>query len=160
MDDQTTAKVTEVRVGNLREVHRKTQGMLPAQVELESIGCFLITDVRVALKQKNSRHHRRRMRRAPLPISIHLGEVLVAKQTWAELMKNPVCRTGLHLAGHLRRSVHQVPLILTFAHRGPGSSPVQEKIANSKRYVPADRAECAAQLDFLNNLLEKLSSTR
>jgi hypothetical protein len=133
MDDQPTPKVTQIRMRNLRKVHREPQRMLPAQVKLESINCLPITDIFVALKQQNPRHQRGRVRRAPVPVGIHLAEVLVPQKARAELVENPVYRIRLHLAGHLRRDVHQVPLILALAHHGPRLKAVKTAVLTTRR---------------------------
>lgn len=124
MNDQPTAKVTQVRMRNLRKVHRKPQRMLPTQIKLESVDRLPVADIFMSLKQQDSCHQRGRMRRAAFPLGVHLGEVLVPKQARADFVENREHRVRINLAGHLRRNVHQVPLILTLAHHGPGNWPV------------------------------------
>jgi hypothetical protein len=70
MDDQTAPKVTEVRMRDLWEVHRQPQRVPGAQVKLEPFGRFLVTYIRVSLKQKNPDHQRGRMRGASFSLRV------------------------------------------------------------------------------------------
>jgi hypothetical protein len=49
MHDQAAPKMAQVRMRNLREVHRQPQRVLPAQVKLKPLGCFPVAYIFVAL---------------------------------------------------------------------------------------------------------------